>query len=63
MSQYNNGYAVNTRLPKEMYDWIKQTAKVESLSMGQIIRRALQREINEQRPVAARTNKRKFLSR
>ena len=61
MAEYNNGYAVNTRLPKDMYDWLKQYAKLESLSMGQIIRQALRETMDERgNNKAARKAKRKL---
>lgn len=50
MSEYNNGFAINTRLSKEMYDWIRQRAKIDQVSMGHVIRQALRNMIDEKKP-------------
>lgn len=41
MAQYNNGYAVNTRLPEDIYKWLKSESKSARISMGLIVRQAL----------------------
>ena len=54
MSEYNNGFAINTRLPKELYDYIRQRAKIDQVSMGHVIRQALRNMIDEKKPHKAK---------
>ncbi len=61
MAEYNNGFAVNTRLPEDIYRWLKSESKSARISMGLIVRQALLEAMKKnERPHKA---KRKFPQR